>query len=279
MGSATIYADDYVPSSASTSSATSTMIRGQAQHPSKAASTPTNNNNNNKNRLNQSSDSKCVQSSKTSHNGFNDRLKRLYRTLNKTLNISSHLIGSATTREVDRTVEKKLEHEDDDVETLASKTSVTMDKSAATSRCMNEYSSVSGGGGVVAECELKTENDSIVPSTPVSGLSDRLRLFRPNTPLGMRRLINSNSSSSAGENTYVASTPIQVSSGFVSGSGARGDSTLTAESPGQLNIYEVDFDNNVAYIVPSVTTVPSSCSVKSGAVECKDDAEIYHVGN
>lgn len=136
---------------------------------------------------------------------------------------------------------------------------------------MNEYSSVSGTGVVVAaECELKTENDSIVPNTPVSGLSDRLRLFRPHTPIGMRRLI----SSVAGENTYVASTPIQVSSGFVAGTGG-GDSTLTAESPGQLNIYEVDFENDVAYIVPSVTTVPCS-SVKS-ATECKDDAEIYHV--
>lgn len=107
-------------------------------------------------------------------------------------------------------------------------------------RTMNEYSAS------VGECEVKVEKDMVV---------DKLRFFRPTTPLKSsnmdRELIKS------GENTYVASTPVQVS-----------DMT-TINEDGRLNIYEVDFDNDVAYIVPTVA--PSTKSIS------KEDAEIYQV--
>lgn len=71
------------------------------------------------------------------------------------------------------------------------------------------------------------------------------------------------------ENAYSASTPVQVSSG---NAGTGELTTSSIDSPGQLNIYEVDFDNNVAYIVPSV-----SSSAKNSESKEDDDAEIYHV--
>lgn len=199
MGSATIYADDYITSSSSVSSSTTK----DSSH-----------------RLNQSNDSKCVlQQASATPTKFNERLRRLYHTFNKTISLSSNVIASPSGSMND----KKLDMED--VETTPC-------------RNMNEYSTVVSGRG---ECEMKVESDG-----------DRLRLFRPSTPVRK----------SSVENTYVVSTPVQVSNnGSVVGSS---ESSL---NPGQLNIYEVDFDNDVAYIVPTVTNV--TCT--------NEDAEIYQV--
>lgn len=116
-----------------------------------------------------------------------------------------------------------------------------LDKS---SRNVNEYS-VTGG----VECELKFENDA------ANNESDKSRLFKSvSTPLK-----KPSSVSVEKENTYVVSTPIQV----------REPAPRSAD--GSLQIYEVDFDNNVAYIIPNVST----CVLATP--RHKDDAEIYHV--
>lgn len=134
-----------------------------------------------------------------------------------------------------------------------------LDKTCA-ARNMNEYSSVVHGGPATAgvECELKVENDT------------RL-LFRgatPSTTPASRKTSAVSVTSAAGENAYVASTPAQVSS---NGGGCATTATNAAGlDPGQLNIYEVDFDNNVAYIVPSVVVLATKNS-------SQDDAEIYQV--
>lgn len=118
---------------------------------------------------------------------------------------------------------------------------------------MNEYSSVVHGGPATAgvECELKVENDT--------------RLFRatPSTPASRK----TSAVSVTGENAYVASTPVQVSQTTT----AAANAAAAGLDPGQLNIYEVDFDNNVAYIVPSVVVLATKNS------SSEDDAEIYQV--
>lgn len=165
---------------------------------------------------------------------FNERLKRLYSSLNKTLNLSTQILGNKPQHH-HRSIKDLENSKLNNVE----KQNTTANLNAAVGKNLNEYNS--------NDCELKFEKDVAI---------DKIRLFKSTpikkTNIELEREFKKVPYLDRSENTYVLN-PVS------------GDS-VTDEN--KLQIYEVDFENNIAYIIPTVNEV-------SKQLKENEDAEIY----
>lgn len=209
-----------------------------------------------------SSKTKCTPPA-TKRSGFNEHLKRMYSNINKTLTVSTQLLSKANLNPISlikqldtsANTNTKLNNEKSSAEPSPDSTTTTTIPTVKAYN-INEYNA--------NYVDLKCEKDVAI---------DRLKLYnKPDTSTPVKKT-NIERELEKRKKDYFD----RIENQYVSGPALMDNSTSSnSNNNDRLEIYEVDFDNNIAYIIPSKETSLRESHTTTSIIGADQTAETEH---